>query len=160
VHSPSHEETKILAQSAVRSLELRGRVTTCVLGSVIGRAQALVAAIILIVLGELAEFEREALLNGGAASVLKSGGPRERPVPVTQVPSPAKQSGSAPARERTQARNCDSGMTPKIYFASEYAGIGDRLPFHCRRTSIRRRLTTRDGGRREAPAQAVEAPSL
>jgi hypothetical protein len=23
-------------------------------------------------------------------------------------------------------------MTPKIYFASEYAGIGDRLPFHCR----------------------------
>ena len=40
VHPSSHEETKILAQSAVRSLELRGRVTTCILGSVVGRTQA------------------------------------------------------------------------------------------------------------------------
>ena len=43
---PSHEETKFLAQSTIRSLELRGRVTTCVLGSVIGRTQALVGCYI------------------------------------------------------------------------------------------------------------------
>src|SRR5689334_6049653 len=46
VHSFSREKTKILAQSAVRSFELRGRITTCVLRSVIGRTQALVGCYI------------------------------------------------------------------------------------------------------------------
>ncbi len=44
---PSYEEAKCLTQSEVRPFELRGRVTACVVGSVIARAQVPVGLYIL-----------------------------------------------------------------------------------------------------------------